>query len=329
MKKVIYLTTPGAKAHKEGQRIEIYSSSEEKLASVPVNHIKSVAVTTNVSLSTPLVRWLAAEGVAVLYFGGKGDCVGISGNASFNVQSLINQVNCSQNPEYTLKTAQSIVKHKIYGQRKLLQKYLSNNSDPQVSESVKMLGILSATAPKTKNLDKLRGLEGYAAAEYFKVFGKTLKTPEIKFSARSRQPARDIVNSLLNYGYAVLQKELTVMLAANGLHPGIGFLHNLYRNRPSLSLDMLELFRADIIDRMVVKALNLHELVADDFEQSPDEGTRLKPEAQAKFFRIYETTMQTPTSAGIQTRESAENIITQFTNSVEREQVWDNMPVAA
>jgi len=59
------------------------------------------------------------------------------------------------------------------------------------------------------------------------------------------------VNALLSFGYTLLTTELTGALAAQGLDPFVGVLHDLDYGRPSLALDLLEEFRQPIIDRLV------------------------------------------------------------------------------
>lgn len=124
---------------------------------------------------------------------------------------------------------------------------------------------LSAT-----DLDQLRGIEGMAAKKYFHVFPVLIGKSGFSFSERSCRPARDPINSLLNYGYALSRAEITGALQAAGLDPYIGFLHRERYGRESLSLDLMEEFRSILVDTLVIKMVNQGTLKIKDFHQ--DDG---------------------------------------------------------
>ena len=65
-----------------------------------------------------------------------------------------------------------------------------------------------------KNVDTMRGLEGIAAKEYFDAFKVILANTGWNWLGRSRRPAKDKVNALLNYGYAFLERETRLAIVA-------------------------------------------------------------------------------------------------------------------
>lgn len=88
----------------------------------------------------------------------------------------------------------------------------------------------------------LRGMEGSANRIYLDALNQLL--PEhLRFDGRSRQPAEDIFNALLNYGYGILYRWTEKELWEAGLNPYIGFMHNTDRNQKSLVFDFIEPFR--------------------------------------------------------------------------------------
>ena len=104
------------------------------------------------------------------------------------------------------------------------------------------------------SLDELRGtimgLEGVAGREYFAAL--SLALPErFRFQGRSRSPARDEFNCLLNYAYGVLYGLVERACMLSGLDPAIGLLHCDNYNKPSLVFDLIEVFRVHA-ERVVV-----------------------------------------------------------------------------
>ena len=78
--------------------------------------------------------------------------------------------------------------------------------------------------------------------KYFEALSSIL--PEkYKFKSRSRNPAKDEFNAMLNYGYGVLYSMVEKACIIAGLDPYIGFLHTDNYNKKSLVFDVIELFR--------------------------------------------------------------------------------------
>ena len=110
------------------------------------------------------------------------------------------------------------------------------------------------------------------------------------FKVRSRRPAQDPTNALLNMGYMTLLRELESHLEAHNLDPYLGVLHEKKNGRPSLALDILEEFRQGVIDLFVAKLINLRQMTTKDFQKTQD-GTQMTEEGFYKFFDLYEKKM--------------------------------------
>lgn len=109
---------------------------------------------------------------------------------------------------------------------------------------------------------QLRGLEGSMARVYFEQLSKLLPT-DYQFAKRSKHPALDAFNCLLNYAYGMLYGHCESALIHAGLDPFIGIMHRDEYNRPVLVYDFIEQFRhwADY----VVCHLCLQEVVCEEF----------------------------------------------------------------
>ena len=122
---------------------------------------------------------------------------------------------------------------------------------------------------KNRPSDKIRseifGIEGMASQEYWSGF-RYVVNDDFNFSNRSGRGARDTVNSMLNYSYAILASEVLKSLHMSGLDPYAGFLHADLYGRTSLVFDVMEEFRQQIVDRSVLKLINLGQINNDDFK---------------------------------------------------------------
>ncbi|MEK7256042.1 MAG: CRISPR-associated endonuclease Cas1, partial [Bacteroidota bacterium] len=88
----------------------------------------------------------------------------------------------------------------------------------------------------------IRIIEAHASKIYFKTLS-VLLPPEYRFDGRSRQPAQDLFNAFLNFGYGVLYRQVEKAIASAGLNSYGGFLHTIERNQKAFLFDVVEIFR--------------------------------------------------------------------------------------
>ena len=99
------------------------------------------------------------------------------------------------------------------------------------------------------------GFEGSASAQYWQWF-KLMVDEETDFTTRKTQGATDLVNSLLNYGYAILYRHVWNSVIRYGLHPELSYLHSYQKGKGTLIFDLIEPFRQPIVDRAVLSMIN-------------------------------------------------------------------------
>ena len=113
-----------------------------------------------------------------------------------------------------------------------------------------------------------------------------------EMDGRNRRPPRDPVNAMLSLGYSLLAKDLTVACYAVGFDPYVGFYHQPRFGRPALALDLMEPFRALIVDSAVLTAVNTGMVTARDFVRAGG-AVALTAGGRKAFFRAYEMRMDT------------------------------------
>ncbi len=142
---------------------------------------------------------------------------------------------------------------KIKNCRTLLRRHLKKDGDALVRQ----LAGLGERAAVAGDAASLLGIEGMAAKAYFAGFAALLKEDDtFDVEGRNRRPPRDPINALLSFVYALLVKELSVVLQSVGFDPMLGFFHRPRYGRPSLALDLAEEFRPLIGDSVVLMLVN-------------------------------------------------------------------------
>lgn len=121
------------------------------------------------------------------------------------------------------------------------------------------------------HVDEIMGYEGAAARIYFQVLGQLID-PEFSFEGRNRQPPLDPFNALISLGYTILLNEIYGKLETKGLNAYFGVLHQDREKHPTLASDLMEEWRAVIVDSVAMSMLNGHELRTGDFYKDQDTG---------------------------------------------------------
>ncbi len=123
-------------------------------------------------------------------------------------------------------------------------------------EIAKMQDTLKKLKKKAATINELMGYEGQISSIYWNAVAKNLDAP---FEKRITQGAKDIVNSALNYAYAILYNKVQFYLLHAGLSLHISFLHAIDGTKPTLTFDLIEEFRTFIADRTIFAMINKNE----------------------------------------------------------------------
>lgn len=193
---------------------------------------------------------------------------------------------------FCLRVARAMVASKIRNQRTLLQR---NHIEPP-SKVLDALKRLSRQAAGAGQIESLLGIEGTAAHYYFANLAGMIKVdegdavPAFDFTTRNRRPPRDPVNALLSLGYSVLARDVTIACHTVGFDPFVGFYHQPRFGRPALALDLMEGFRAIVVDSAVITAINTRMVTGDDFIRV-GQSVALTPKGRKRFLTAYEQRM--------------------------------------
>jgi len=283
-REVLYVQLRGGRLGKSHSEMVVKDRAGE-VGRAPIPDTSQVVLHGNVSVTTPLIHELMRRDVPVCFhgYGGwfHGMAVAATGN---NVFSRIAQHERAGDGPGSLALARAFVEGKILNQRVMLRR----NGDGRSASAVQLLKNLARSAAMAEDLTELLGFEGMAARVYFERFPDMLREDlDFDLDGRNRRPPKDPVNALLSFGYACLVRECTVALHRIGLDPYVGFLHRPRHGRPALALDLMEEFRAVLVDSAVLSAVNQRVVTPDDFVRRST-GVALTPGARRSFIGILE-----------------------------------------
>lgn len=142
-----------------------------------------------------------------------------------------------------------------------------------------------------KRIDELMGLEGRARTAYYSAFSEILKDSD-DFTKRVRRPPNNMVNALMSFANGLTYTAVLTQIYRSQLDPTISFLHEPGYRRFSLALDLAEIFKPVLADRLLFKMLNTKQLTAKDFAQDLN-CCYLKESGRKKVLQVWNDRLQT------------------------------------
>ncbi|MCX5685178.1 MAG: CRISPR-associated endonuclease Cas1, partial [Planctomycetota bacterium] len=266
----------------------IIRKSGEELARAPLKDVSQLVLCGNVLVTAQTLHLLCEAAIPVVHLSSGhwfyGLTAGITLRNAFVRQA---QYLAAADAAKALALAKAAVAAKGANQRTLLRRNASPPPDADLEDMARLL----RRVPEAESAEQLLGLEGNLAARYYANFGSLLTPRDFDaswdFRTRNRRPPKDPVNALLSFGYAMLAKECTVAILAEGLDPWWGLYHKPRHGRPALALDLMEEFRPLVVDSAVITAVNTGMVAASDFTRS-QAGCILAPKGRKAFIRAYE-----------------------------------------
>lgn len=138
----------------------------------------------------------------------------------------------------------------------LTNKY--NEIMPKLKKIISDFKLIGATDDYKSKIILLEAKSAELYWEYIKVL---IHDDGVNFTHRERQGATDLVNCMLNYGYSILYARIWQVVLYRRLNPTISVIHTPQSGKPTLVYDIIELFRTQAVDRVVISLIQKKEPV--------------------------------------------------------------------
>lgn len=270
-------------------RIIVKNGNREIVREISIHLVEIILVFGPAQLSTQLLRELAMAEKNVYYFTRDGRflfCVDSYRQEDFEKQKI--QIQACFQPVFCLALSQKIAMAKVKHQLTLLKEF--DREGILISEDYTRFEQTLDKIAVAESITEIMGCEGRIAKSYF--YYLSLLVPEsFRFHGRTRRPAKDCFNSLLNFGYSLLYSSLLGLIRKKGLSFGFGIIHQNYHHHASLASDLMEEWRPTIVDNTVMDLLLHGEIGVDHFEREEDGAVVLTDEGREIFIRAMRERM--------------------------------------
>lgn len=230
------------------------------------DNLSQIVVTgKGVSLSSNLMAFCLSERIPIDFFDHKGQHIGSVLTAKA-IQGSLWEKQSRADGTVRNTLAFKIITGKIKNQCNLLKYFHKYHKNHYPNLQVKMDGMEQcimnykkwkkrAKVTSEDFMQKLVGHEAQIAIHYWDYIRELMSDDEVGFERRVHQGATDIVNSMLNYGYAILYTRVWQALLAAHLNPFDSLIHARQNNKPTLVYDKVEIFRSQVVDRIVISLI--------------------------------------------------------------------------
>lgn len=287
----IYITENGTYLHKRGGKLLI-NKEETTITEVPLELVENITVTNTTQISSSLITECLTKNIPISWMSTSGKMYGSLLAPSFvDIFKQKQQFDLIEEKDFYFKLAQKIVSAKIHNQLVLLRRYNRNIKSEKVHELINYLANTQKNIKYTSDNNELLGYEGLASRTYFSALGMLINKP-FQFTKRTKQPPRDPFNAMLSMGYSILFNEILSNIIAIGLHPYIGFFHQLAKGHPALVSDLIEEWRAVIVDALVISLIKRGSITENMFTLNK-KGCYFSPEGKKIFLNAYNKKINT------------------------------------
>ena len=290
---VLYITENGAVIGVDSNRLTV-KYKDGLLKSLPIETIEGITLLGKNQLTTQCMEVCLAKGIPVSFFSKGGKYYGRLMSTGHVKAELQRKQASLYDTDFAVELSKRIIIAKIINQITVLRRY-SKSKNINVDSCVFNMQNSKKKINEVGTIEEIKGYEGTAARLYFEGLSRCIEI-DFKFKGRSKRPPMDEFNSLISLGYSVLMNDLYSEIENRGLNPYFGILHRDSEHHPTLASDLIEEWRAVLIDSLAMSMINGHELKKDDFYfDYEDPGCFLTRDCLKKYIEKLEDKLNTKT----------------------------------
>lgn len=272
MKKTFYLFNPGILERKDNTlKFTPVADDGEKLSSdaqsrfLPVEDISEFYVFGSLRANSALFNFLGQKDIAVHFFDYYENYTGsfMPRDSLLSGKMLLAQTSNYQDKKKRLIIAKKFIEGAAYNMIKNLKYY--NRRGKDMEDFINIIEKLAVLIPNAGNVEELMGVEGRIRSSYYDAFNLIIN--DFEMDGRSKQPPHNEVNALISFGNMVCYTLCLRAIHQTQLNPTISYLHQPGERRYSLALDIAEIFKPIIVDRVIFKVLNKKEIQSKHFDK--------------------------------------------------------------
>jgi len=291
MSESIYIFTSGELKRKHNTIYFETSDGQKKY--LPIENVRDLHIFGEVTLNKEILEYLSQKEIILHFYNYYEYYVGsFYPREHYNSGYMIlKQAEYYLDQEKRLELAKSFVKGAIDNIRKVLS-YYTNRGKDLLKSKIQSIEDLADGLKDCKKVDEIMGIEGNIRDIYYSCFNEITENEDFFIEERTKRPPSNYMNALISFGNSLLYTAILSEIYKTHLDPRIGYLHATNFRRFSLNLDIAEILKPIIVDRIIFSLVNKKEITPKDFDEKL-EGVYLKEKGMKLFVQNFEEKMKT------------------------------------
>lgn len=268
-----------------------FTSYEGEKRDIPIERISDIYVMSEMSFNTAFLNYVSQYGIPIHFFNYYNFYTGsfYPKESLLAGQLLVKQVEHYTNYEKRLIIAKKFIEASADNIYRNLRYYNGRGKD--VAEQMKEINFLRPGISKAGSIEELMGIEGNIRRKYYSAWN-SIVNQEINFEKRVMHPPDNMINSLISFVNSLIYSKTLSEIYHTQLNPTISYLHEPGFRRYSLCLDLAEIFKPLIGDRLIFSLLNRKQITEESFTKELN-FLHLKKEASKLIVTELESKLKT------------------------------------
>ncbi|MEM2109106.1 MAG: type I-B CRISPR-associated endonuclease Cas1b [Candidatus Odinarchaeota archaeon] len=284
MKKTIYIFSSGEIKQKEntlcfiGEKVKKY---------IPVAEVSTVMIFGEVTFNKRLLEFVSSNEIILHFFNYYNYYIGSFYPRTHYNSGFMTLKQCEHYIEYPkrVELARKFVEGSLENMLKNINYY--QNRKGGLEQTIESIEKNIIELKEAKRIEDLMAIEGHSKEDYYNAFNIIIKDEEYIYTCRQRRPPKTKLNTLISFGNSLLYVTVLSEIYKTHLDPRIGFLHSSNDRRFTLNLDVAEVFKPIIADRIIFTIINKKMLDHTCFMKEL-EGIYLNEKGRKIFIQQYE-----------------------------------------
>ena len=265
--------------------------NKDKKYYIPVETCGALNVYSNTSFSSGFFELAAKKKLAVNIYDRFGRHVGsfVSGEHYLSVKTMLKQAEVYLNMGERVKYAKKIEIASLHNVRENLRYYYKHKKSKHMEAAIGKITEAIRQINEAATTEDIMLAEARARQQYYSCFDEISGKAEFAFENRSRRPPRNPINAMISFGNVVLYQKIATEIYKTSLDIRIGLVHSANGRSESLNLDIAEIFKPIIVDRVIFALINNKAIKADlHFTVLENGGVMMNLEGKRIFIRELE-----------------------------------------